>query len=232
MGCFARYAGDIAAILSHPVMVIRILRGDNDGLSITSQLLHVVLFSLRYADKESWFPRTLEHIQWVAIKHVIVIAGAVAVPIAMECRARTGGRTVLSRAKISKVLPEMLKYMVLAFLIAYRINYTSFSWVPGKTWTPQNLPGSPLAILLSYFSVKDLINMDKRQAYEVLWSTSIFLAAIADIPQYITYYRHVRTKVDGWLMSSLELAAMSRIFYMIHWISVYGHLHISDPISF
>ncbi|KAG8817248.1 endoplasmic reticulum retention protein [Serendipita sp. 411] len=150
----------------------------------------------------------------------------------MECRARTGGRTVLSRAKISKVLPEMLKYMVLAFLIAYRINYTSFSWVPGKTWTPQNLPGSPLAILLSYFSVKDLINMDKRQAYEVLWSTSIFLAAIADIPQYITYYRHVRTKVDGWLMSSLELAAMSRIFYMIHWISVYGHLHISDPISF
>ncbi|KAG8842223.1 hypothetical protein FRB91_004342 [Serendipita sp. 411] len=150
----------------------------------------------------------------------------------MECHARTGGRTVLSRAKISKVLPKMLKYMVLAFLIAYRINYTSFSWAPRKIWTPQNLPDSPLMILLSYFSVKDLINMDKRQAYEVVWSTSIFLAAIADIPQYITYYHHVRTKVDGWLMSSLELTAMSRVFYMIHWISVNGRLHISDPISF
>ncbi|KAG8768226.1 hypothetical protein FRC15_005256 [Serendipita sp. 397] len=256
--CFARHVADVAAVLTHPVLVGRILRRGNSGISVTSQLLHVVLFSLRYADTESWLPRNLMYIQWPAIARIIIFGGAIAIPIAMAYRASTEGRIILSRANTSRVLSEMLIYMVPAFLIAYRFNYTCFSWVDNgsfclppqyflnppedtdvwddwdlpETWHPQTPSYSPFSTLLDYFSVRDLVNMDKRQAYEVAWSTSIFLAAIADIPQYITYYRHVQKKVDWWLVSSLALAALSRTFYMVHWVLRYIGFWSWDPVGF
>ncbi|KAG8848845.1 ER lumen protein-retaining receptor 3 [Serendipita sp. 405] len=230
--CLARYAGDMAAILAYPILIRRILKRGNDGLSVTSQMLHVVVFTLRYADMESWFLQALMIMRWAAIVRVLAFSGAIAVPITMAYRARTSGHTTLSRANISKVTFEALKYIIPAFLIAYRFNYTSFSWVPTPTSHQQPPSDSLFATLLSYFSVEDFVNMDEHQAYEVAWSTSIFLAAIADIPQYITYYRHVQKKMDWWLVSSLALVAFGRIFYAIHWVSNYVRFQFFDCVSF
>ncbi|KAG8817246.1 endoplasmic reticulum retention protein [Serendipita sp. 400] len=226
--CFARYA---VGMVAYPILVGRIIKRGNSGLSLTSQLLHVVLFSLRYADTESWSTQAFVQMQWAAAR-VIVFVGAIAVPIAMAYRARTSGRTIFSRANISKVLCEMLKYIVPAFLIAYRFNYTSFSWAFNTTSRQQTPSGSIFSTLLDYFSIEDLVNMDERQAYEVAWSTSIYLAAIADIPQYITYYRHVQDRIDWWLVSSLALVALGRVLYMVHWVSRYAQYQVFDYISF
>ncbi|KAG8812440.1 hypothetical protein FRC19_003121, partial [Serendipita sp. 401] len=65
--CLARYAGDMAAILAYPILIRRILKRGNDGLSVTSQILHVVVFTLRYADMESWFLQALMVMRWAAI---------------------------------------------------------------------------------------------------------------------------------------------------------------------
>ncbi|KAG8808933.1 hypothetical protein FRC17_003695 [Serendipita sp. 399] len=233
MGCLARHAGDTAAMLAFPILIGRILKRGNDGISVTSQLLHVVVFVLRFADLHSWFLQSLKHLAWPAVARVVVFMGALAVPTAMAYRARKSGRTVLSRASISRVALEALKYMVPAFLIAYRFNYTSFSWVSSTTSSHQSSSsGSIFSPLFDYFSLHDLVNMDERQAFEVAWAASIYLGAIADIPQYMTYYRHVQNKMDWWLVSSLALMVFNRIFYAMHWVFDYIRFEFFDWVSF
>jgi hypothetical protein len=109
-------------------------------------------------------------------------------------------------------------YLLPALLAGYRFNYTSFSWVP--------YPGhdvalsSDLVTLVSeFFSPRDLLDINTLDSKEVAWATSIFLASIADIPQYKRYYRYVKERIDWWLMSYMALIASWRLLYIINWIA-------------
>ncbi|KAG8808934.1 hypothetical protein FRC17_003696 [Serendipita sp. 399] len=172
------------------------------------------------------FLEALRLLGWVAVGRSILFGGAIAVLIAMAYRARKDGHTILSQARISRVALEALKYIVPAFFIAYRCNHTSFSWVSIRNHSLQvpslRVPsGSILSLLIDYFSIHDLVSMARYEAFEVTWSMSIFLGAVADIPQYMTYYRHVQDEMDWWLVSSLGLTALGCTFYTTHWVTEY-----------
>jgi hypothetical protein len=113
-------------------------------------------------------------------------------------------------------------YLLPALLLGYRFNYASFSWlsynrsyVALTTFTEHNV----VTLISEYFSTRDLLDINAQDFKEVAWASSIFLAAIADIPQYKRYYRYVKERIDWWLMSFMALIASWRLIYIVHWIA-------------
>lgn len=127
-------------------------------------------------------------------------------------------KSCLTRETLVTCAKTYTLYLLPAFLLAYRLNYTSFGWLPGS-WRFESSNHSLVSLISEYFSVDDLLNINERDAKEVAWAASIYLSAIADIPQYKTYYRYVRGSIDWWLMSSMGLLASWRLLYIGHWIA-------------
>ena len=110
--------------------------------------------------------------------------------------------------------------MIPAFLVAYRFNHTSFSWVTiGQQLTPTNDTASAtfgwVAALVDYFSLGDLVNITATDACKLVSAVSLWLACIADIPQYMAYYREARAKLDWWLVAATGALACSPLLYII-----------------
>jgi hypothetical protein len=122
---------------------------------------------------------------------------------------------------VRRGLREYALYIVPAFLIAYRFNYTSFSWLSQReavdvVHTYHTFGW--VASIMRYFSLSDLINISGPDFDELAWAVSIFLAAFADIPQYLKYYQTIKGGMDWWLMSAMALFASGRMLYIAHWI--------------
>jgi hypothetical protein len=111
-------------------------------------------------------------------------------------------------------------YLLPALFFGYRFNYASFTWLPYNGHHLTVTTSTDLVALVpEYFSPRDLLDINIHDSKEVAWATSIFLAAIADIPQYKIYYRYVKERIDWWLLSPMALIATWRVLYIIHWIA-------------
>lgn len=136
------------------------------------------------------------------------------------------------KSKFFSSLKSFAVYMIPAALLAYRFHYGQHSYM----YTPLAVPTSSfepstrteglehvfgwVKSAIEFFSPADLFLMNQGELIEVAWSFSIFLSAIADIPQYIAYYHYLgsRTSIDWYLMANMCLTAMFRAFYIPHWI--------------
>uniref|UniRef100_A0AAG5D0Z7 ER lumen protein-retaining receptor n=1 Tax=Anopheles atroparvus TaxID=41427 RepID=A0AAG5D0Z7_ANOAO len=70
----------------------------------------------------------------------------------------------------------------------------------------------------------------RMEAFEILWSFSIFLEAVAILPQ-----MHLTCKifhVEPWFKCYLLLLGSYRALYIIHWIDRYRQFGLYDPLSF
>jgi hypothetical protein len=111
-------------------------------------------------------------------------------------------------------------YLLPALFLGYRFNYASFSWIPfNENHLTLTTSTNLVALVSEYFSPRDLLDINIHDAKEVAWATSIYLAAIADIPQYKRYYQYVKERVDWWLLSPLALIACWRLLYIVNWIA-------------
>lgn len=122
---------------------------------------------------------------------------------------------------VKKGLRDYAFYLIPAFLIAYRFNYASFSWLRPHESVGAGQTSHTFAwvvYIAEYFSFGDLFSLDARDAKELAWAMSIFLAAFADIPQYVSYYQSIKGGMDWWLMSAMALFTSGRMFYLFHWI--------------
>ena len=161
-------------------------------------------------------------------------------------------------------LKNFAVYMIPAALLAYRIHYGQHSYLhipfaaPTSSFEPSTRTEGLEHVFgwfksaIEFFSPADLFLMDRWELIEVVWSFSIYLSAIADIPQYVAYYHYLgsRTSIDWYLMANMFLTAMFRAFYIPHWIIryvlllelpyiplilglySYNHEHAIDPIAF
>lgn len=129
----------------------------------------------------------------------------------------TGIQTMSSKQRLLSIFKESSIYITLSFLLAYRINYGSFSW--SDSWSSRISSLNWLSVVAQYFSVEDLLHMNAHDAGEVMWAASIFLAGGAGIPQYITYYRHVTHKIDRLLMSAMAMISLAPLFYIPLWVA-------------
>lgn len=122
-----------------------------------------------------------------------------------------------TRHAIATILKESVLYLFLAFVIAYRINYTRFGWVLSPGASRESAPKAGLAFIVDYFSAKHWPEMTYRDIMEIGWAASIYLAAIADIPQYKKFYSYTRYDIDWSLMTPIMFLAGSRSIYIVHW---------------
>jgi hypothetical protein len=128
----------------------------------------------------------------------------------------SGIQAICSKQRFSSIAKELGIYITLSFLLAYRINYGSFSW--SDSWSSRISSLNWLSLVTEYFSVEALLGINTHDAGEVLWAASIFLSGIAGIPQYITYYRHVTHKIDRLLMSIMAMTSLASLFDIPFWI--------------
>jgi len=246
--CSIRLIADVALLLAFPVLIARIIIRGNAGVSLTSQVLHLLVFLFRYSDLNlgtlyAFFDPSFPSWKikfaylWTPTTKGYLICAAFSVLVAMGYRAVKDKQfqswTFTRQAAVASAKAYAL-YLLPALLLGYRFNYASFSWVSyhGSYATPAASAEHNLVTLISeYFSPRDLLNINTLDAREVAWATSIFLAAIADIPQYKKYYRYVKDRIDWWLMSFMALIASWRLLYFIHWIARYVEEHHFDPIA-
>jgi ER lumen protein retaining receptor len=131
-------------------------------------------------------------------------------------RYRTGGAQTTS-SKLVPIVKESSIYITLSFLLAYRINYGSFSW--SDSWSSHTSSLNWLSLVAQYFSIEDVLGINTHDASEVVWAASIFLAGVAGIPQYVTYYRHVTHKLDKLLMSVMAMISLGSFCYIPLWVA-------------
>lgn len=248
--CSIRFIADLALILSFPILIGRIIARGNAGVSLTSQVLHLLVFLLRYTDLGLYqlsyvLPSSSVRMifatwgdelafLWTPLTKVYLICAAASVLVAMGYRALKDRQTKswrLTHENLVTCAKTYTLYLLPVFLLAYRLNYTSFGWLPGS-WRFESSNHTLVSLISEYFSLEDLLNINERDAKEVAWAASIYLAAIADIPQYKAYYRYARENIDWWLMSSMALLASWRLLYIGHWIARYLEEHIFDTIAF
>jgi len=129
----------------------------------------------------------------------------------------SGIQTISCKQRLTSIVKESGIYITLSFLLAYRINYGSFSW--SESWSSRVSSLNWLSVVAQYFSVEDLLGINTHDAGEILWAASIFLVGIAGIPQYITYYRHVTHKIDRLLMSVMAMISLASLFYIPLWVA-------------
>ena len=129
-------------------------------------------------------------------------------------------------------------YMIPAALLAYRFHYGQHSYLhipfaaPTSSFEPSTRTEGLEHVFgwfksaIEFFSPADLFLMDQQELIDVAWSFSIYLSAIADIPQYVAYYHYLgsRTSIDWYLMANMFLTAMFRAFYIPHWVIRYALL--------
>lgn len=141
-------------------------------------------------------------------------------------------------------LKNFAVYVIPATLLAYRFHYGQHSYLyePFAAPTSSFEPGTQTEGLehvfgwfksaIEFFSPADLFLMDRRELFEVAWSFSVYLSAIAEIPQYVTYYHYLdsRTSIDWFLMANMSLTALFRVFYIPHWVIRYA-LSLEHPHS-
>lgn len=221
--------GGLILSAAYPLLLARILARGNVGISTTSQVLHSVTFLLRYAGV--WLEKTPgEHqgsSEWVWLQLYLIPASVL---ILVSMRYRTGGaQTMSSKQRLVSIIKESVIYITLSFLLAYRVNYGSFSW--SDSWISHTTSLDWLSLVVQYFSVEDLLHTNARDASEVMWAASIFLAGVADIPQYVTYYRHVTHKIDRPLMSIMAMISLSPLFYIPLWVARYTETHSFNYIA-
>jgi len=132
-------------------------------------------------------------------------------------------------------LKHFAVYVIPAALLAYRFHYGQHSYLyepfaaPTSSFEPSTRTEGLEHVFgwfksaIEFFSPADLFLMDQRELFEAAWSFSIYLSAIADIPQYVAYYHYLgsRTSIDWYLMANMFLTAMFRVFYIPHWIIRY-----------
>jgi len=143
-------------------------------------------------------------------------------------------------------LKNFAVYVIPATLLAYRFHYGQHSYLyePFAAPTSSFEPGTQTEGLehvfgwfksaIEFFSPADLFLMDRRELFEVAWSFSVYLSAIAEIPQYVTYYHYLdsRTSIDWFLMANMSLTALFRVFYIPHWVIRFSQEGAFDPIIF
>jgi len=137
-------------------------------------------------------------------------------------------------------------YVIPAALLAYRFHYGQHSYlyepfaVPTSSFEPSTQAEGLEHVFgwfksaVEFFSPADLFLMDKNELFEVAWGYSVYLSAIADVPQYVAYYHYLgsRTSIDWFLMTNMLLTAMFRVFYIPHWIIRFSEESVFDPIVF
>jgi hypothetical protein len=128
-----------------------------------------------------------------------------------------GIQTISSKQRFTSIVKQSSIYITLSFLLAYRINYGSFSW--SNSWSSRTSSFNRLSVVSHYFSVKDLLGINAHDAGEVLWAASIFLSGMAGIPQYIIYYRYVTNRIDKLLMSVMAMTSLAPLFDIPLWVA-------------
>ncbi|KIM29583.1 hypothetical protein M408DRAFT_115876 [Serendipita vermifera MAFF 305830] len=203
--------GDSMISIAFPILVWRILTRGIAGISTTSQALHLVTFLLRYSDIVMDYPENESQVYTSTWQKFYMILAAAGVLVAMRFHKSSQGYIWPREQRLLATLKESCIYLVPSLLLAYRINYGSFSW--SESWSSHTSGSDWLSLLSKYFSPEDLVNLDARGGVKIAWATSTFLAAIADIPQYIVYYRHTTQKMDRLLMTIMAMVSFSGVFY-------------------
>jgi len=257
--CAVRLAGDLSLAASFPILIARILRKGVAGVSATTHGFHLVIFLARYLDlwTVTSFSRTETWREWfdtwynpLAKLYLINAASAVLIAFAYA-HVRDNPSTRKSMANELKSnffssLKYLAVYVIPAALLAYRFHYGQHSYL----YRPFSAPTSSFESsaqtkglehvfgwfksAVEFFSPADLFLMGERELFEVAWSFSVYLSAIADIPQYMAYYHYLgsRTSIDWHLMVNMFLTAMFRVFYIPHWIIRFSQEGVLDPIVF
>lgn len=134
------------------------------------------------------------------------------------------GYTASREQRLVSILKESSIYLVLSILLAYRINYASFSW--SESWSSHTSGFNWITLISDYFSAHDLLGLNTRDGIKVAWAASIFLVAVADIPQYVTYYRATSQRIDRFLMTIMAVASLSATFYAMGSIARWAWFYI------
>jgi len=231
--------------------------GCSNAYTTHSVGLHLIIFLARYLDlwTTTYYPRTGPWKEWfntwyTSLMQLYLILAASVVLIAYAyAHVRDNRPTRKSTAtdiksNFTSSLKNFAVYVIPAALLAYRFHYGQHSYLyePFAAPTSSFVPSTQTEGLehvfgwfksaIEFFSPADLFLMDKEELAEVAWSFSIYLSAIADIPQYITYYHYLgsRTSIDWYLMANMLFTAMFRGFYIPHWVIRY--VLLLDPLTF
>ena len=208
----------------------------------------MIIFLARYLDL--WtvtnFSPTKTWEQWLItwynplLKVYLILAASVVLIVFAYAHVRDNlptRKTIVNelRSNFFSSLKNFAVYMIPAALLAYRIHYGQHSYLhipfaaPTSSFEPSTRTEGLEHVFgwfksaIEFFSPADLFLMDRWELIEVVWSFSIYLSAIADIPQYVAYYHYLgsRTSIDWYLMANMFLTAMFRAFYIPHWIIRY-----------
>ena len=209
--------------------------------------LHLIIFLARYLD-ELTNPRFTSWYELVVKVYLIHAASAVLIAYAYaHVRDNLPTRKSIANELKSNFFSSAKKfaiYLIPAALLAYRFHYGQHSYLyePFSTPTSSFEPTTRTEGLehvfgwfksaIEFFSPADLFLMNRGELIEVAWAFSIYLSAIADVPQYMAYYHYLgtRTSIDWYLMTNMFLTAMFRVFYIPHWIIRYVTL-LEPPYS-
>lgn len=257
--CAVRLAGDLSLAASFPILTARILRKGVAGVSVTTHGLHLIIFLARYLDLltvsnfspaetwtewlNSWYNPLMKLYLFHAASAVLIAYAYAHVRDNLSTRKSMANEL---RSDFFSSLKNFAVYVIPAILLAYRFHYGQHSYLHEPFATPTssfepNIHTEGLEHVfgwfksaIEFFSPADLFLMDMGELFEVAWSFSIYLSAIADIPQYMAYYHYLgsRTSIDWYLMTNMLLTAMFRVFYIPHWIIRFSQDGAFDPIVF
>jgi hypothetical protein len=257
--CPVRLAGDLSLVASFPILISRILRKGVAGVSVTTHGLHLIVFLARYLDlwtvtnfstTETWKEWFITWYNPLLKLYLIHAASAVLIVFAYaHVRDNLPTRKSMANELKSNFFSSLKKfavYMIPAALLAYRFHYGQHSYLhipfaaPTSSFEPSTRTEGLEHVFgwfksaIEFFSPADLFLMDRWELIDVAWSFSIYLSAIADIPQYVAYYHYLgsRTSIDWYLMANMFLTAMFRAFYIPHWVIRFNQEHSMDPIAF
>ncbi|CCA66527.1 hypothetical protein PIIN_00211 [Serendipita indica DSM 11827] len=228
----ARSLGDLALLASFPLLVLRIRKQGTSGISAATQWLHMIVFSLRYADVGSNISEAPVDYEMASsllcqsFMQVALVLSTLTILVILSQAQKANVSQCGCRKNFIAIVKECCKYLIPAFLVAYRFNHTSFSWVTiGQQSTQTDNAAATtfgwLSTLIDYFSLQDIVSISAQDACKLASAVSLWLACIADIPQYMTYYREARTKLDWWLIAATGSLACSPLLYIIDGILSY-----------
>ncbi|KAJ7576950.1 hypothetical protein C8J56DRAFT_1061665 [Mycena floridula] len=213
-----RQLAEFSLIVSFPILISRVASSKDgcNGVSLVTQVLHFVVFAMRYVDiflepSRSW--------GWYlpSVKAYLIAISAWVV-VVMAYRFLMDWSTKPTNVNILKFFRTVALFLVPSILLGFGVNFLD------------NFYGR-LDLSIGLWS--SLMMIQKREWMEIFWASSQYLSGVCDIPQYLAYHSYLngRQGHDFWLLASLFSLTNFRHFYIAKWIVWYADYGIFDLIS-
>uniref|UniRef100_A0A182LV65 ER lumen protein-retaining receptor n=1 Tax=Anopheles culicifacies TaxID=139723 RepID=A0A182LV65_9DIPT len=119
--------------------------------------------------------------------------------------------------------------MKILFISATLITVLLMHSIYRKTYDRENDTFYNEILILPCFVTALFVNY-RMEAFEILWSFSIFLEAVAILPQLDLICKTFH--VEPWFKCYLLLLGSYRALYIVHWIDRYRQYGLYDPLAF